>query len=225
MKLFINDIGVNIHRLDKGYDPLDYNVLLDADKDKLAFSKFFGNVLIIKASTSQIDQLFKEMKRRKFKTLKSVTFAVDDHESTSNFVRDKFTIVKAAGGLVVKNGKFLMIYRLEKWDLPKGKLEKNEKSKVGAVREVEEECNIKVKLGKKLVSTWHTYTRNGKSILKKTSWYLMESLDDSEMKPQLEENIQEVRWMNKKEVDIALYTSYPSIKHVFAKFWEQATVD
>jgi ADP-ribose pyrophosphatase YjhB (NUDIX family) len=43
---------------------------------------------------------------------------------------------------VRKKDKFLMIYRMKKWDLPKGKKEKKEKYKDTAVREVSEECNV-----------------------------------------------------------------------------------
>ncbi len=48
------------------------------------------------------------------------------------------TLIEAAGGLVKKeNGDYLFIYRNDKWDLSKGKIEKDEKTKVAAVREVE----------------------------------------------------------------------------------------
>ena len=36
----------------------------------------------------------------------------------------------------------LFIYRFNKWDLPKGKLNKGEKKQDCAIREVEEECGI-----------------------------------------------------------------------------------
>ena len=102
-----------------------------------------------------------------------------------------FKIIKAAGG-VVKNSKdeILFIYRLKKWDLPKGKLDKGETIMECAKREVEEETKVKVECGEKIISTWHTYTRNKKFILKKTTWYKMNSLDDSGMKPQKKENIE-----------------------------------
>lgn len=118
-----------------------------------------------------------------------------------------------------------MIYRLKKWDLPKGKKEKGEKYKHTAVREVEEECNITVKLGAKICTTWHTYTMNKRAMLKKTKWYLMESVDDSRMKPQVAEDIEEIRWMNPKEVYHALEHSYKSINHVFEQFYEKMEIN
>ena len=54
---------------------------------------------------------------------------------------------------------------MKKWDLPKGKLDKGETIKECATREVEEETKVKVECKEKIISTWHTYTRNKKFIL------------------------------------------------------------
>ena len=54
-----------------------------------------------------------------------------------------YLLIEAAGGLVYNNEcQLLMIFRNNKWDLPKGKLEQNENTKECAIREVEEECGI-----------------------------------------------------------------------------------
>ena len=72
-----------------------------------------------------------------------------------------FKIIKAGGGVVKNNNdQILFIYRLKKWDLPKGKLDKGETIRDCAKREVEEETKVKVNLKQKIISTWHTYTRN-----------------------------------------------------------------
>ncbi len=113
-----------------------------------------------------------------------------------------------------------MIYRLKKWDLPKGKLDKGENVKHAAVREVEEECNVSVELGRKICNSWHTYSLNEKNILKKTSWYTMKLLDDSHMKPQKAEDIEEVKWLKTKDLFHALKDSYQSIRWVFKKYQE-----
>jgi len=154
------------------------------------------------------------------KKIDSLTFHVDNFKEATAFVKSKYTVIKAAGGIAEKDGKILLIFRLKKWDIPKGKLDKKEKPKKAAVREVEEECNIRVKLKDKVCNSWHTYKRNGKNILKKTYWYSMDCLDDSEMKPQLEENIEDLRWMDMAEVKQALYNSYPSIRNVLRKYYE-----
>jgi len=119
---------------------------------------------------------------------------------------------------VFRDGKILFIHRMGMWDLPKGKIEKGEAFKEGALREVEEECNVRVEIVDKVCTTWHTYTKGEKSILKKTVWYHMNCLDDSNKKPQIDEGIDEVRWMNENETNVALYNSYKSITHVLTKF-------
>ena len=60
-----------------------------------------------------------------------------------NDFKEFFKIIYAAGGLVEnKNEEYLFIHRLDKWDLPKGKVEKDENYDEAAIREVEEECGI-----------------------------------------------------------------------------------
>jgi ADP-ribose pyrophosphatase YjhB (NUDIX family) len=147
-----------------------------------------------------------------------------DYEQMKSYLRGKFKIVRAAGGLVRKKDKFLMIYRMKKWDLPKGKKERKEKYKVTAVREVLEECNVTVKIGKKLCTTWHTYTMNKNSMLKKTRWYIMDVVDDSKMKPSIEEDIEDLKWMNPKEVYHALQHSYKSIHYVFEQYYQLSKI-
>src|SRR5690606_25043669 len=52
--------------------------------------------------------------------------------------------IHAAGGVVFNSaGDLLMIHRLGRWDLPKGKCEHNESVNESAIREVQEECGIK----------------------------------------------------------------------------------
>ncbi|MDQ3394008.1 MAG: NUDIX hydrolase [Bacteroidota bacterium] len=220
MKLFINDIPVHIKALDQVFSPIDYDIIIDGPKEEILLEKLVDYVLIKDASPQQIEQTFKFMKIKKLRKLDEVTFSVQDKEATIKNIKNKFTIIKAAGGVVDKDDKILMIHRLGKWDLPKGKLDKKEKTKDAAIREVEEECNIKVILSGKICSTWHTYTQNGKGILKKTSWYAMECVDDKDMKPQKEEDIEEVRWMDGRELRPALYNSYRSVRHVFNEYFK-----
>ncbi len=223
MKIFIQDIPVSIISVEDLYDPERFDMLLDGKKLKklLNFDSFAGNVMIKYAHTGMVDDFLVYLKQNKLKSLEGITFAVQDYRKVITKVKSEYTIIKAAGGLVLKSGKALMIYRLKTWDLPKGKLEKGEKPKACALREVEEECNIKVKLGKKLCHTWHTYKRNGNKILKKTYWYTMYCTDDSGMKPLKAENIEEVRWMNEAEIEEALQNAYHSIRDVFVRYYAQ----
>jgi len=143
----------------------------------------------------------------------------NDAKAMLKKIRKSVTLIEAAGGLV-KNpaGDYLFIYRNDKWDIPKGKLEKGEKKKEGAVREVEEECGIKVsKAGKKIINTYHTYIYKGEVVLKKTYWYSMIYKGSERLKPQIEEGITEVRWFNKGHMEDIKNNTFPSIMDVLEK--------
>ena len=129
------------------------------------------------------------------------------------------TLIEAAGGLVEnEKGDYLFIYRNDKWDLPKGKIEKDEKTKVAAVREVEEECGIIVsKLGDKICKTYHAYISRGEVVLKKTHWYAMKYKGKDKLKPQIEEGITDVRWFRKGHIDAIIQNTFPSILDVLVK--------
>ncbi len=130
-------------------------------------------------------------------------------------------LIEAAGGLVQsEKDTYLFIYRHDKWDLPKGKIEKGEEVKVAAVREVEEECGIKVgSLEEKICKTYHAYILKGEVVLKKTHWYKMRCKDQPKLKPQKEEGITDARWFKKNYVGTIAANTFPSIIDVL--FCEQ----
>jgi len=131
-----------------------------------------------------------------------------------------FTIIEAAGGLVQNPAKeILFIFRLDKWDLPKGKIEIGEKIEEAALREVEEECGIKkVEIGKFCSTTYHIYKDEEKAdILKITHWFHMKS-NALNLKPQLDEAITKAEWKNEEQVEIALQNTYPNVKILIEKF-------
>jgi ADP-ribose pyrophosphatase YjhB (NUDIX family) len=222
MIIFINDIPVRILKPGEKPDPGRYNQSIDAGKDAITPARLIHHVWIDNVNETSFETLLSLLNSNVPSNVLTLILSVIDYEAIQNFLESKFKVVKAAGGLVRKKEKILMIYRLKKWDLPKGKKEKNEKYKQTAVREVGEECNIEVKLGKKICTTWHTYTMNKRAMLKKTKWYVMDSVDDSRMKPATEEDIEETRWMSRKEVYHALEHSYKSIQYVFEQYYEMA---
>jgi ADP-ribose pyrophosphatase YjhB (NUDIX family) len=220
MRMFINEKTVDIVQYEiKNYGE-GFDVTLTGENE-ITSKRLIGHVFIKEATTLQIERLLKLLELKKLDKLISITFAVNDVQTVKEFVKDQFKIVKASGGVVKKNDKVLMIYRLKKWDLPKGKLKKGEDPLKGAKREVEEECNIKVDVKEKLCSTWHTYIRKDKRILKKTNWYIMHCTDDSNMRPQLEEFIEDVKWMKKEDILKSLKNSYLSIEQVFEDFYSE----
>jgi len=225
-KIFVKDILVEITRVGKEFDNDDFDVIIDDNKEaEFRSENLIGDVLVKNASNIHIEQVFTMAREKKLSTLESITFAVADLEAAVHAIKERFSIIKAAGGIVSKEDKVLMIFRLKEWDLPKGKLDKKESVEEAALREIEEECSIKVKLDKKIVSTWHTYTQNGKRILKKTTWYRMTCINDGDMKPQIEEGIEDIRWMDRKQVRTALQNSYNSIREVFAQYYKPNVID
>jgi hypothetical protein len=62
---------------------------------------------------------------------------------------------------------------------------------------------------------------NGKKMLKRTEWFSMECLDDSKMKPQISEDIQEVTWKKGQGLKEAMYSTYSSVRHVIEEFQKQ----
>ncbi|MCK5170601.1 MAG: NUDIX domain-containing protein [Bacteroidales bacterium] len=130
-----------------------------------------------------------------------------------------YKLIEAAGGLVkADNDKILVIHRRGKWDLPKGKLEKNELPEIGAIREVEEECGIKnLEIINLLEITYHTYILNGKDILKRTFWYEMTHKGNQEPKPQTEEEITEAKWIKTDNLDEVINNTFSSIIEVLKK--------
>ena len=62
--------------------------------------------------------------------------------------------VRAAGAVVLRRGQVLLVHRpaYDDWAFPKGKLDRNELAPLAAVREVQEETGIRVRLGAPLTS-------------------------------------------------------------------------
>ena len=131
-----------------------------------------------------------------------------------------FKVIEAAGGIVRQrsSGKYLFIYRNDKWDLPKGRIEEDEAVRTAAMREVEEETGVTdLAITAALPTTLHLFHRNGKYRLKKTYWYAMETDFDEALIPQEEEGIQKVEWVAKEEVPNLYSNIYANIRHLWEK--------
>ncbi|MFV8224816.1 NUDIX hydrolase [Christiangramia aquimixticola] len=129
----------------------------------------------------------------------------------------KMKVVTAAGGLVVNSKEeILFIYRNHRWDLPKGKTEKNESIESSAIREVEEETGVKdLQIKRFITKTYHVFKRNGKLRLKETHWYEMYTEYEGELVPELSEGIKKAKWKNFEKSQKALQKSYANIKMLF----------
>ena len=216
MKIVINKIPIIIKKKNYKFDKhnFDFNiVLLDPNIE------YSGKVFVKDASIKTLNEI---LKYSTLKQKKGLSFYVQTHyiSKLKEHIRKNLKIVSAAGGLVLKDSKVLMIYRLQKWDLPKGKIEEGESKKEAAVREVEEECGVKAILVSKLIKTHHTFYVKEKFVIKETHWYLMNCIDDSRMLPQVEEGIEKVEWKMENEIQEALNNTFPNIKSVIDSYYQ-----
>jgi len=122
-------------------------------------------------------------------------------------------VVAGGGKAYNANNEILFIYRNDKWDLPKGKIEGKESIEETAIREVEEETGVEgLKIIKPLPTTYHIFKRNGKHKIKITYWFEMKTKFDGKLYPQEKEGITKVEWLDEKAAQKALENSYANIK-------------
>ena len=131
----------------------------------------------------------------------------------------KFPIIDAAGGLVERSDdKFLFIYRNNRWDLPKGGIEKKELIIEAAQREVKEETGLAdLIVINKIGETYHIFKKGKNFRLKRTYWFKMKSDYQGELFPQEEEGIISAEWINKKRIPEILKNAYENIKEIVSK--------
>lgn len=155
----------------------------------------------------------------------SVNIYHSDVQALWKSFRKRFKYIEAAGGLTRNaTDRILFIHRLGKWDLPKGKVEKDETPEQAAIREVEEECGISnLKITKRLKTTYHIYYDQA-YILKAVHWYEMYTQNTSPLRPQKEENILKVVWKNPQETTQALDNTYESIRTLFDELSSKTTL-
>ena len=136
------------------------------------------------------------------KSMPSINIYGTDIKHLWRIFRIYFTEVEAAGGLVKHTGgKYLFIERRGKWDLPKGHMEKGESPEDCALREVNEECGIQGHtIVRPLDPSYHTYSWEGISYLKRTHWFMMNYDGELKTEPQLNEGITNVCWLFPDEI-------------------------
>ncbi|MDB4297171.1 NUDIX domain-containing protein [Flavobacteriaceae bacterium] len=138
----------------------------------------------------------------------------DDLESNWKHFKTNFQVREAAGGLVFnEDDELLWIYRFDKWDLPKGHIEKGESKEIAAIREVEEECNVTdLTIKKPLETTYHVFMHKGITVLKVTYWFLMDTTYKGALVPQVEEGITDVCFKSRGESKTCLSNTYQNIE-------------
>ena len=171
-----------------------------SDNEPLLFIKY--------TSVAQIIKALKSSKNRK------VFLYHKDIDKLWKSFKKKFPIVEAAGGLVERtDNKLLFIFRNNKWDLPKGGVEKKELIIEAAQREVTEETGVSdLIVQKQLSETFHIFKKGKRFRLKKTYWFKMSTKYMGETIPQTEEGIKKIEWVSKEKIDEILNYAFENIR-------------
>ncbi len=133
------------------------------------------------------------------------------------YVSSFFIPAEVAGGLVINDlNQLLFIFRLGRWDLPKGHGEPGETIEQTAMREVSEETGIEgLEITASLPNTFHVFeSSQGQFVLKKTLWYLMKTNSRKKPKPQINENITRAEWFDQSKLDKVFENTFGSVKLV-----------
>jgi 8-oxo-dGTP pyrophosphatase MutT (NUDIX family) len=185
-------------------------IMISPEPDRIQkyslFHKFYA--------TSELYKLIAEFQADT--TIESVNVYGTNIKHIWKIFRIYFTEVGAAGGLVRhSSGKYLFIEKKGKLDLPKGHIEPGEEPESCALREVEEECGLKGhSIVKPLQASYHTYSWEGISYLKKTSWFLMKYDGTMIIEPQVEEGITKVEWLSPDELSMIKRDAWLSLMDV-----------
>ena len=171
-----------------------------SDTEPLLFIKYTSVTQIIKALKSS-------------KNSKVFLYHKDMNKLWKGF-KKKFPIVEAAGGLVKRtDNKLLFIFRNNKWDLPKGGVEKKELIIDAAKREVKEETGVgDIIVQKKISETYHIFKKGKRFRLKKTYWFKMSTTYMGKTNPQTEEGIEKTKWVSNKNIQDILNDAYENIR-------------
>jgi 8-oxo-dGTP diphosphatase len=99
--------------------------------------------------------------------------------------------IRAAGGLVVRDGLVAVVHRprYDDWTLPKGKLDAGESFEAAALREVEEETGLRARLVRELPAA--SYEVRGRP--KVVRYWLMEVESDPGFAAN--DEVDELRWV------------------------------
>jgi 8-oxo-dGTP diphosphatase len=112
--------------------------------------------------------------------------------------------VRAAGGIVLRDGEVLVVHRpkYDDWTFPKGKAEEGESDEDCALREVHEETGLRCALEDELTTT-HYIDAKGRP--KRVRWWRMRLLADDGFTAN--DEVDEIRWVDSETA--AKMLTYP----------------
>lgn len=206
-KVFINDKPVILGGLEPEMtDPAD-SLVVD----------FTGKVDLQRT----INRFIQDEKTRKLSIINR-----ENPDLLYNTFESLFTPVNAAGGIVFHPDKgILWIIRNGMWDLPKGKIDGNEKPIEAAIREVEEETGlVNLSATDYLGITRHAFVEKGKFFLKTSHWYKMQTdKPNRTLKPQVKEGITHAEWVGKSDIKEKINSTYASLRELVSEFVKKYT--
>ena len=203
----IYEIYINGHLLTLA--PRDQMEYFQTRHPKAVHSLYFGSTKLILQHVDRLEKAKEPLR----------SFIYSDHvKSLWKEFKALFVWVRAGGGLVYDDKqRVLMIFRRGHWDLPKGKLDPEEKYKSAALREVMEETGVKkLELKQKLGTRYHLFRNKTKTrILKKTKWYRMETTTQK-LTPEKSEGIVKAEWVSLKK-SVSKSPIYAMVAHILER--------
>jgi len=99
--------------------------------------------------------------------------------------------VRAAGGVVIRDGLVALVHRprYDDWTLPKGKLDAGESFQEAAIREIDEETGLRTRLVRELPAVYYEVRGRPKVV----RYWLMEVESDPGFVPN--DEVDELRWL------------------------------
>ena len=168
----------------------------------------FKNYLL---KTVKIGKVIKDLRKPSIKEARLI--GKNEKKLLKRFLKKWPNVIAGGGKVYNEKGEILFIYRNDKWDLPKGKVDRKETIEAAALREVEEETGVKnLKIIKPLETTYHIFKRNGRHRIKITYWFEMKTSYTGKLQPEEIEGITKVEWLNQNQTQNALENSYANIK-------------
>lgn len=194
------------------------------EQQALVFPNIGENDLLLDASAPQLETYEVEKIHHFLRQWLSLSLKEDvvidglSPEVLSAALCRTFVMAPAAGGVVVSDDRFAAIERHGIPDLPKGHVEEGESFPAAALREVEEETGLPgLRILRPLPSSWHCYLYENEWRLKQTAWFLMATSDADQVAPQQDEDITEVVFLGKEDLEWFLENTYRSLSDTLSE--------